>query len=31
VQIHVRDIERALPQPKLVPAVQDDFVSLGYL
>jgi hypothetical protein len=27
----VRDIERALPQPKLVPAVQNDFVSLGYL
>jgi hypothetical protein len=31
VQIHVRDIERALPQPKLVSAVKDDFVSLGYL
>jgi hypothetical protein len=31
VQIHVRDIERALPKPKLVSAVQNDFVSLGYL
>ncbi len=31
VQIHVRDIERALPRPQLVPAVQNDFVSLGYL
>jgi hypothetical protein len=31
VQIHVRDIERALPRPKLEPVVQNDFVSLGYL
>lgn len=31
VQIHVRDIERALPWPKLEPVVQNDFVSLGYL
>lgn len=31
VQIHVRDIERALPQPKLVSLAKDDFVSLGYL
>ena len=31
VQIHVRDIERALPRPQLVPAVKKDFVRLGYL
>ena len=31
VQIHVRDIERALPRPQLVPAVKKDIVRLGYL
>ena len=31
VQIHVRDIERALPRPLLVPDVKKDFVRLGYL
>ena len=31
VQIHVRDIERALPRPQLVPDVKKDFVRLGYL
>jgi hypothetical protein len=31
VQIHVRDIERALPRPKLVSASQNENLSTGYL
>ncbi len=31
VQIHVRDIKRAAPQPAPVSAAKEDFVSLGYL
>ena len=31
VQIHVRDIKRAAPQPQSVSVAKEDFVSLGYL
>ena len=31
VQIHVRDIKRAAPQPAPVSVAKEDFVSLGYL
>jgi len=31
VQIHVRDIKRAAPQPPSVSVAKEDFVSLGYL
>jgi hypothetical protein len=31
VQIHVRDIKRAAPQPPPVRVAKEDFVSLGYL